>query len=473
MEPRSRGTKQTGKKTVNRENKTDFKPEQASHKSIRQFLKWAYRILLFIAVSLSIWSVYTVINRYQISLDWSKNDNSKLTMANQTPDSLYDSNVKSKEAKQKFNEIYADSYNIKTEELTAKATSSEMKKLDDTLSNISKNSRADYQTKYDNLLKKVKVNSLYQDIFVKDDEQTVKVNVTPETIQKLNNEQFGYINQLLINSSNKDQFANRIYTLQKNLAKDAIAINGVMAIAMKTATYDSLSGNVEILKKSTSQQIDDYTNAVSKLHYSWNNLAFLNQIEEVIAKDLATQTEQYQVFDDYKKDLSDKKQADKKLVSLEETLSHALKKQAEDKKQAEIYIKVPRFGSQSEAQKWADKNHIGIAFEQRWSGKNTILSEPSEGNLLKRTAKLKVIIQHQSYKGTSANKIYSGTSKKPSSASSQEAKASSVEESSSTDETSSSLEADASSDAAVSSSESSAISSSTSQVSSSSATKIQ
>ena len=350
MEPRLRGKKQKNEKLVKREDETNLKKGQTPKKGPRNFWKQVYRLLLFVTIGLTIWSVYTVVNRYRISLDWSKNDNSELTMAKQTPDSLYDSNAESKAAKQNFNEIYAKNYNIKTEDLTSAATTTEMKKLRQTLTHISANSRVDYQTKYDDIVKKVKVNALYQDMFVKGDNETIKPSVTPETIQKLNNSQFGYINQLLIDSSNKDEFAQRIYKRQLKLAKDATAINGVIDIAKKTVTYEPTSGDVVILKDSTNQQINEYTAAVGRLNYSWKNLAFLNEIEKVIAKDLAKQTEQYQVFNDYKKDLLDEKQANKNLDALKKNLSDTLIKQKFDEKQAKDYIKIPKFTSQSEAQ---------------------------------------------------------------------------------------------------------------------------
>lgn len=464
MEPRLRGKKQKDAKPVGRNDKVDLNEGSAGNGATKLFLKRTYRVLLLTAIGLSIWSIYTVINRYHISLDWSKNGNSALTMARQTPDSLYNSNAESKAAKQKFNEIYAVSYNIKTDDLTSEATTDEMKKLEQTISHISANSRSDYQTKYDNLLKKVKVNSLYQDVFVGGNYKTVKENVTPETIKKLNDTQFGYINQLLINSSNKDKFAQRIYGLQINLAKDAETINDVMDIAMKTATYDPSSGDVEILKKSTDQQITDYTTAVSQLDYSWDNLAFLNQMEKVIAKDLAEQTEQYRVFDDYKKDLSDKKKADKDLVALKKTLSEALAKQKVDEKRANAYILIPKFTSQSEAQDWSDRNSIRVVFESQWSKASNIVSEPGEGNLLKRTDKLRIIIQRRISSGTSADSVSSQPSKGSTNASANEDEASS---SSSSESSSSESDSSLSSEPSVSSS-STDPSSSTSEVSSSS-----
>lgn len=431
MEPRLRGKKQKNEKLVKREDETNLKKGQTPKKGPRNFWKQVYRLLLFVTIGLTIWSVYTVVNRYRISLDWSKNDNSELTMAKQTPDSLYDSNAESKAAKQNFNEIYAKSYNIKTEDLTSAATTTEMKKLRQTLTHISANSRVDYQTKYDDIVKKVKVNALYQDMFVKGDNETIKPSVTPETIQKLNNSQFGYINQLLIDSSNKDEFAQRIYKRQLKLAKDATAINGVIDIAKKTVTYEPTSGDVVILKDSTNQQINDYTTAVGHLNYSWKNLAFLNEIEKVIAKDLAKQTEQYQVFNDYKKDLLDEKQANKNLDALKKNLSDTLIKQKFNEKQAKDYIKIPKFTSQSEAQSWADKNDIKVEFTRKWARKSDIISDPSEGKLLKRTDKLKVIVQQGGSGGTSADSVKTSSSTNSSSASEKKADSSSTKESSS------------------------------------------
>lgn len=432
MEPRLRGKKQKNEKPVMREDKTNLKKGQALKNGPRNFWKQVYRLLLFVTIGLSIWSIYTVINRYRISLDWSKNDNSELTMAKQTPDSLYDSNAESKAAKQDFNEIYARSYNVKTEDLTSAATTTEMKKLRQTLAHISANSRADYQTKYDDIAKKVKVNSLYQDLFMKGDNQTIKTSVTPETIQKLNNAQFGYINQLLIDSSNKDEFAQRIYKRQLKLANDATAINGVIDIAKKTVTYEPTSGDVVILKDSTNQQINEYTAAVERLNYSWKNLAFLNEIEKVIAKDLAKQTEQYQVFNDYKKDLLDEKKANKDLDVLKKNLSDALIKQKFDEKQANDYIKIPKFTSQSEVQSWADKNDIKVIFTRKWTRESGIISDPSEGKLLKRTDKLKVIVQQGGSGGTSADSVKTSSSTNSSSTSEKKTDSGSIKESSST-----------------------------------------
>lgn len=456
MEPRLRGKKQKNeKKPVEQENQLDSKRKPAKKVTTQQFWKRTYKLLLVLTVGLSIWSIYTVINRYRISLDWSRNGNSELTMAKQTPDSLYDSNADSKAAKQKFNEIYANSYNSKTNDITSKATTNEMKKLHQTLPDISAESRSEYQTKYDNIVKKVKVNALYRDIFVNNNEQTIKANVTPETIQKLNNDQFGYINQLLIDSSNKDKFAKRIYDLQVNLAKDAVAINGVMDIVMKTVNYEPTSGKVVILKNSTDQQVEDYKTATGRLNFSWKNLAFINQIEKVIAKDLAKQTEQYRVFDNYKKDLSDKEKKDKDIGTLDKNLSDALKKQKTDEEQAKNYIKIPKFTSQSEAQSWADRNSIKVAFTQKWSKTDAIISTPTEGKLLKRTDKLTVIIQRKSSGGTSADSVKSNPSASSSSEIDKKADSSSIDESSSsTKESSSKSESSASNATEVSSSSS-------------------
>lgn len=307
-------------------------------------------IIILICLAVSGFMLYRVYQHYQVTKDWHSEQNQELKLSEQSPDLLYDDNKISKENKRKFNLLYNKIYDENKNDFKAEFSGGKLKKLSTILKGIDKNTNQTYLAKYNNLKTRYDIQKAYYKLFDDSNQKILKSTTTPADIKNLNDKYFQVIAGMYADNNKNDGFANRLYKIQTNLAKDAVTYNKALLEMNEIVLPEPNPTKLVIKKLATVTHLNNFRKYLDDLIYDWENITYMNVLQNRLRSPLEAQTRQYQKFDEYLKDIQ------------ERDAEIARRKAAAEYRKT--HVTVPNFigKPKSEVEKWAKSHKIHVEY---------------------------------------------------------------------------------------------------------------
>lgn len=262
-------------------------------------------ILVLIIAGISIGG--GLLQQYTSSSKWKEAPDSKVALANQSIDMLYDKNETSRANKIKFLNLYNKIISNKGNLNTKFATPENIKKIKHYYKHFnSKGSTTNYNKMYAEVLLKYSIQEQFDNLFTDDNHSTLEGTVTPTTIVDLNNSTFNDLTTLFVQNPN-DAFVEHIIKLETKLNKDIKVLNKVTSDFNNAYVFNS---NTVSLRKGYTKDITSiYRTEMSSLTYDWDSTEYMQSIVTMM-KPIVTWTQnQYDKYSTYIADMQNKKNA--------------------------------------------------------------------------------------------------------------------------------------------------------------------
>lgn len=265
-------------------------------------LYWFVAIVALVGIGVMGSSVY---GKYKDTLNWKKNS-SKVTMASQSLDLLYDKDPKSKESKISFDNLRAKLINSDGT-LTKAADRTNLKKLERYLKEINtKGSEKDYKKLYAEIALKYSLKLQYDNLFANKAHTSLKKDISPSTIAQLNDSAFDDLQTLFLRN-NDDKFVSNYLAGIETLLDDVDSFNelvdtfnSAVVIKNKEVTLkDGYHDNLEATFGATH----------SKLNYNWDSTKYMTNIVTMLKPVVAKTQEAYLTYGKYETDMANKQAA--------------------------------------------------------------------------------------------------------------------------------------------------------------------
>lgn len=261
-----------------------------------------YWLIATVIISLLLFMAGSIIHQYKKTLDWEKND-SKVTMASQSLDLLYDKDPESKKAKMEFKKL-RDSLLNKDGTLTANADKSSIKKMKSLLDKINiENSDDDYKKMYAEVALKFSLERQYDDLFKDKDTKKLAKGVTPKTIAELNEKSFNDLSALFVQNPN-DKFVSDFLKKEQSLMDDVVTFNSLVEVFNNTVV---VNGKDVTLKDGYNGNLQNEFDAVrSKLSYNWASTEYMENLVTMLKPINEQVNAKYSKYAKYQDDMAAK-----------------------------------------------------------------------------------------------------------------------------------------------------------------------
>lgn len=279
--------------------------KQLRNRNIRKGINRTYWLIVVgVIASISIMA-FQVWSKYMDTLDWEKQDPS-VTMASQSLDLLYDKDPLSRKSKIEFLAL-KDSMLTKNGMLTDKANKTNINELKSLLENINtKSSEVDYTKEYAEVALKYSLDIQYKELFVNQDGETFKTDVTPLTLAELNNSTFDDLNTLF-KMNNDDSFVKDFISKEKRMASDVDTFNELVSMFNKSVI---IKGDTLSLANGFHEDLESqFLFTKANLNFKWNSTSYMDRIVSLIAPMNDELIEDYADYAEYETDQANKKVA--------------------------------------------------------------------------------------------------------------------------------------------------------------------
>ena len=263
-------------------------------------------LILVIVMFLGLLSM-NIVHQYSSSLHWKESPDSKVAMANQSIDMLYDKSATSRANKIKFTSLY-NKIIEKNGGLSKKyATPENISRIKYYYNNFDdKGSQTNYKKQYAEILLKYSIQEQFDNLFTDDNHSTLESNVTPKTIIKLNNNTFSDLTSLFVQNPN-DAFVKDTIALETKLNQDIITLDKV-ATSFNSA-YVFKGHSVTLRKGYTKDITTIYRSEISELKYDWDSTNYMQGIVTMMKPIVDWTIKQYNLYSDYTNDMLAKSKA--------------------------------------------------------------------------------------------------------------------------------------------------------------------
>lgn len=261
---------------------------------------WTLSIIIIIVVSAI---TGKIVYQYINTSKWSTAP-SKITLADESIDMLYDKSETSRKNKVLFMDLYNQLIS-KNGDLTEKANSYNIHKLKTYYNNFnSNNSSTNYKKMYSEVLLKYSILEQFDNLFTDNTHTTLDTEVTPQSILDLNNSTFSYLTTLFVQNPD-DAFVKRIINTETRLNKDIITLddltdnfNQAYSINKKYITLNpGYHKNITVI----------YQSKLSNLILNWNSTNYMTKLNDMMAPVVKWTMKRYLAYNNYLDDMQRKK----------------------------------------------------------------------------------------------------------------------------------------------------------------------
>lgn len=260
---------------------------------------WTLSIIIIIVVSVI---TSKIVYQYINTSKWSTAP-SKITLADESIDMLYDKSETSRKNKVLFMDLYNQLIS-KNGDLTKKANSYNIHKLKTYYNNFnSNNSSTNYKKMYAEVLLKYSILEQFDNLFTDSTYTTLDTEVTPQSILNLNNSTFSDLTTLFVQNPD-DAFVKRIINTETRLNKDIITLddltdnfNQAYSINKRYITLNpGYHKNITVIYKSK----------LSNLILNWNSTNYMTKLNDMMAPVVKWTMKRYSAYNNYLDDMQRK-----------------------------------------------------------------------------------------------------------------------------------------------------------------------
>ena len=285
--------------------------------------------IIAVCIGAILWSIHFVWHTYQESVYWDDHHQESLTLANQPPELLYDTDPRSRQAKKDFMKLFTRHLKEETGELLKPLSDEEADKMDRLLALIAEVNRPTYEKRLNALKQKSKLYGLYNDLFKED--TTLKESVKPSDIQTLNDKTWPEVEELL-QANEDDVFAKSLYKKQQDLMADANAIT--QTLSQFESLYSQIDKDHLLVKpKGDLDIIHAALSLPRQLNYHWTSLDVMLQQAHALQSLLTTPTKKGKGYEAYQADQRKKQEAEQAIKKERERFNQEVQKDKEEKEQ--------------------------------------------------------------------------------------------------------------------------------------------
>lgn len=271
-------------------------------KRVGRGINKVYWFIAAVIISLLLFMGGSILHQYKKTLDWEKND-SKVTMASQSLDLLYDKDPESKKAKMEFKKL-RDSLINKDGTLSSNADKSSIKKMKSLLDKINiENSDDDYKKMYAEVALKFSLEKQYDELFKDKDTKKLAKGVTPKTIAELNEKSFNDLSALFVQNPN-DKFVSDFLKKEQSLMDDVVTFNSLVDVfnnivvvnGKEVTIKDGYNGNLQ----------NEFDSVRSQLSYNWASTDYMENLVTMLKPINEQVNAKYSKYAKYQDDMAAK-----------------------------------------------------------------------------------------------------------------------------------------------------------------------
>lgn len=290
------------------EQKPQTPPEKHRVRKPRKRWLTLNKIYWFVILAIVLAGTFMLVDigrKYVQSSTWKEAPDSKIALANQSIDMLYDKSEKSRQSKIEFSALY-NKIMKKDGDLNSKqATPENIDKIKELYKNMSthKGSETNYQKMYAEVLLKYSIQQQFDNLFTDTSKTVFERTVTPKTIVDLNESTFADLTALFVQNPD-DAFVHRIIELETSMNKDIQTLDG-MAKDFNDAFV--FTGKTVTLRPGYHDDIvSKHKRSLSNLDYNWESTTYMSKIVDVMEPVINWTVSKYAKFADYQADMKAK-----------------------------------------------------------------------------------------------------------------------------------------------------------------------